>query len=424
MFKFLHTADIHLDSPLLNLGQYDGAPVDSFRSATRRAFDNVVDLAIAEQVRFVLIAGDLYDGDCRDFNTPQHFRRRMDKLGEHGIKVFIIQGNHDAQSSVTKAFRLQLPDNVHVFSTSRPETVRLGDPDVAIHGQGFAERAVLDDLSATYPVAETGCLNIGMLHTNCGGSDQHDPYAPSTVDGLRARGYDYWALGHIHSYQVLADPDPWIVYPGNPQGRKINEEGPKGCVIATVEDRRVTDVAWRPMDVLRWYRCLIDVSECGDAEAVVSAACQHVAEKVDTSDGRHLALRLELTGKTVVHRELSRHRDVHDRRIREAMVDAFDERVWIEKIRFKTQPTRESGTNLDTDSPLSQLVTGIRDVPLTDDVMAELRSELEQLVTFLPTDERLADGGIDLDDDHAMLALAGEAKDLLIGRLLESGDRV
>lgn len=140
MFKFLHTADIHLDSPLLNLDNYDNAPRDDFRSATRRALDNIVDLAIGEQVRFVLVAGDLYDGDCTDFNTPLHLRRKMEQLGDHGIRVFIIQGNHDAASSMRKAFSLQLPENVHLFRTDKPETVTLDDLGGRNSRPGFCDQ--------------------------------------------------------------------------------------------------------------------------------------------------------------------------------------------------------------------------------------------------------------------------------------------
>ncbi|WP_419619235.1 metallophosphoesterase family protein, partial [Thiolapillus sp.] len=147
--KFIHAADIHLDSALHGLERYEGAPVDEIRSATRRAFDNLIELAIEEEVAFILLAGDLYDGDWKDYNTGLYFMQHMARLCDAGIRVFIVAGNHDAASQITK--HLRLPDNVTLFSTKHPETVVLEDLNVAIIGQGFATRAVTDDLSQAYP---------------------------------------------------------------------------------------------------------------------------------------------------------------------------------------------------------------------------------------------------------------------------------
>lgn len=226
MFKFIHAADIHLDSPLRGLARYEGAPVAELRSATRQALEGLIRTAIEEEVAFVLLAGDLYDGDWRDYNTGLFFASQMSKLRKVGIKVFLISGNHDAQSQITKTIRL--PDNVRQLSTRKPETVLLENVGVAIHGRGFATRAVTEDISATYPDARAGYFNIGMLHTSANGREGHEPYAPCTVQGLAAKGYDYWALGHVHKREVLSE-DPWIVFSGNIQGRHIREQGAKGC---------------------------------------------------------------------------------------------------------------------------------------------------------------------------------------------------
>jgi len=145
LFRFIHAADIHLDSALQGLERYEGAPVDEIRSATRRAVDNLVELAIDEEVDFVLMAGDLYDGDWKDYNTGLYFSERMGRLREANVRVFMIAGNHDAASQITK--HLRLPDNVTVFSTRSPERVLVEELSVAIHGQGFINRAVTDDLS-------------------------------------------------------------------------------------------------------------------------------------------------------------------------------------------------------------------------------------------------------------------------------------
>ena len=176
MFTFLHAADIHLDSPQRGLERYEGAPVAECRGATRRALENLVDLAIAHKVAFVMIVGDLYDGDWPDYNTGLFFGKQMARLRDGGIRVFMIRGNHDAANKMTKDLRLV--DNVRVLSTDEAETVLLDDIGVAIHGQSFATRAVTENLAKSYPPRRGGYFNIGLLHTCVDGREGHDPYAP------------------------------------------------------------------------------------------------------------------------------------------------------------------------------------------------------------------------------------------------------
>ncbi|HLS27818.1 MAG TPA: DNA repair exonuclease, partial [Opitutales bacterium] len=195
-FTFLHSADIHLDSPLRGLERYEGAPVEEIRNATRSAFTKLVDLALKKSVDFVIIAGDIYDGDWRDYNTGLFFIREMGRLRENEIPAYIIAGNHDAASVITR--QLQLPANVHRFSSAKPETLHIEELGVALHGQSFATRAVTEDLSENYPQAVDGFFNIGILHTCATGRPDHNNYAPCTIAGLSSKGYDYWALGHIH----------------------------------------------------------------------------------------------------------------------------------------------------------------------------------------------------------------------------------
>jgi exonuclease SbcD len=185
-FRFLHAADIHLDSPLHGLSRYDGLPVDDIRAATRTAFDNLVQHAIDEGVDFVVIAGDLFDGDWRDMATGLHFARAMGRLGQSGIPAFILAGNHDAASVISRT--MPWPPNVRLFGPRRPETHRLPDFAVAIHGQSFATPAVTENLVLAYPSAEEHMFNIGMLHTALAGRQGHADYAPCGVDDLRSKG--------------------------------------------------------------------------------------------------------------------------------------------------------------------------------------------------------------------------------------------
>ncbi|MCU0723068.1 MAG: DNA repair exonuclease, partial [Planctomycetes bacterium] len=232
MFKFVHAADVHLDSPLRGLERYETAPAEALRNASRRALENLVRLALDEGAAFVLLAGDLYDGDWRDYNTGLFFTRQVARLREGGVPVFLAAGNHDAHSRITKALRL--PDNAHVFSSKKPETRRLEALGVAVHGQSYAAPEVKDNLAAGFPDALPGLFNVGLLHTALDGRPGHAPYAPCTVDQLRSKGYRYWALGHVHQAEEVSR-SPHVVFPGCVQGRHARETGPKGCRLVAVD---------------------------------------------------------------------------------------------------------------------------------------------------------------------------------------------
>lgn len=233
MFRFIHAADPHLDSPLRGLEAHEGAPVDVLRRATRRAFENLIQLAIDEAVDFLVIAGDVYDGDWRDYSTGLFFRGQMARLNDKGIPVFLIAGNHDAASVVSK--KLVLPGNVSVFSTRTAESKELEGLPVVIHGRGFPQREVTENIAKEYPDAVPSKFNLGLLHTSLTGRPGHDRYAPCSEEDLTTKGYGYWALGHIHQPEIISQ-DPWIVFAGNCQGRHVKETGARGCRLVTVND--------------------------------------------------------------------------------------------------------------------------------------------------------------------------------------------
>ena len=261
--RFIHAADLHIDSPLRGLDRYEGAPVERLRGATRAAMVGLVDLAVEEAGAFVLLAGDVYDRDWPDFRTGLFFREQMVRLERAGIPVLMVQGNHDAQGRITRS--LKLPDNVTLFSSRTAQTVRLESCGVAVHGRSFPEREVSEDWVPDYPDPIPGVFNIGLLHTSLTGRPGHDPYAPTDLAALRAKGYDYWALGHVHQREVVHEQTPRVLFSGNLQGRHANETGPKGCELVTVEGGRVES---RPvaLDTVRWSRLTLDLLACGGGE--------------------------------------------------------------------------------------------------------------------------------------------------------------
>lgn len=410
MFRFVHAADIHLDSPLRGLESYPDAPVEQIRGAARRAFDNLVDLAVEERVAFVLLAGDLFDGDWRDYNTGLYFTHRMGRLREKGIRVFMVSGNHDAASQLTRSLRL--PDNVTLFSHKKPETRTIDDLGVAVHGQSFSGRVVTEDLSRAYPQALPGLCNIGLLHTSLTGRPNHESYAPCSAEGLASRGYDYWALGHVHKREVVGR-EPWIVFPGNIQGRHIRETGPKGCAVVSVESGRVSGVEFRDIDVLRFEVCRVDLTGCVAPDGVRDRARDALDAERGQTGGRPLAVRVILEGATDLHRGLHLDRGHLREELRALASDLGD--VWLEKLEVATRPTASSLP--EDDSPLAGLEQALADLELQDSLLG-LASEFENLRGRLPAELLAAEDPFCPDAD-GVAALRDEVRELLMARLQE-----
>ncbi len=420
MFKFIHAADIHLDSSLHGLERYEGAPVEEIRGATRRAFDNLIELAIEEEVAFVLLAGDLYDGDWKDYNTGLYFVQRMGRLREAGIPVFVIAGNHDAASQITK--HLRLPDNVTMFSTRTPERVVLDDLDVAIHGQGFASRAVTEDLSKAYPPGDPHLFNIGMLHTCLDGKPGHEPYAPCSVDGLRSKGYQYWALGHVHKREVVSR-EPWIVFPGNSQGRHILEPGAKGCTLISVDNGDVSEVAHQELDVLRWSFCEVDANDGGTVDDLYEQVRDALQQTLDSADGRPVAVRLVLQGVCSVHSRLHAEMEYWTQEYRALATGLGGAGIWLEKVSFDTRPSISAAGVLARDDALGGLLRAIRDMELDHIALDELASEVAALRRKLPAEMLGGENPYDPADPEILKDTLEAIKELLVNRLLSTEPR-
>jgi DNA repair exonuclease SbcCD nuclease subunit len=373
--KFLHAADIHLDSPLAGLQARVDLPGDVIRHCTRRAFEAMVTLAVDEDVAFVVIAGDLYDGDWKDFSTGLFFAEQMRRLGR---PCFLLRGNHDAQSVITRG--LKLPGNVREFSTRTCETITVPDLGVALHGQSFPNRAVPEDLSAMYRPVVPGMLNIGVLHSSAEDPGEHAVYAPCRVASLALKGYDYWALGHVHARQVLHER-PWIVFPGNLQGRHAREIGAKGCTLVTVEDRRIVSVEHRTVDVLRWASLDVDASGV-DISGLIERIEQEVLTAVGAAEGRPVLARLTLTGATDLHGALLADTDRLAAECRAAAIAASGE-LWVEKVGVRTHLAHAA--HADMLAPLrSAFIEGLDDPTIVDALLADL-AELQRR---LPTEAR------------------------------------
>lgn len=416
--KFIHAADMHIDSPLHGLSCYEGAPVNRLRGATRRALENLVSVALEERVDFVVIAGDLFNGQWRDMQTGLFTAGQFRRLERENIPVFLVRGNHDAESQVRQA--ITWPTNVREFSARRAETIRLDALGVALHGRSFASPEVPDDPIPDYPAPLPDCFNIGLLHTNVDGTPGHDRYAPTSRKALENKGYQYWALGHIHKRQTISE-EPYIAYSGNLQGRHVNEGGPKGCLLVTVEDRQIEQVEFRATDVVRWYRADIALRPTDGLPELYAAVQDKLQQCVAQSDGCLAAVRLVLRGRCAAHRALL-HRGQQEEAVGQIrnLANEWDEAAWVEEVRWEMAPPLDVEQLRQGGDLLGDLLRQVQHLGETPEGLAAIGDRLGVLEAYRAG--VLKEAGIDVRDPERVRAWLAQAEGLLLSSLLEGGD--
>ena len=408
-FSFLHMADVHLGSPFRGLSVREPSIAARFAQATRDAFSNLVTLAIDRKVAFVLIAGDLYDREWKDSQLGLFFNREAARLERAEIPIFVLRGNHDAESVVTRS--VSLPAGVHTFGATKPTTVKLPDLRVAVHGQSFKDASVPQNLACGYPAAVPGWFNIGLLHTSLTGSAAHDDYAPCSLEDLRERGYDYWALGHIHKREVVSER-PHVVYPGNVQGRSVRETGARGATLVHVVDGMVDRLEELHADAARWEVFTCDAAAFDGLDAIAQHVARDVERALAGAEGRLLAFRVRLEGRTVLHDELVTSREILRDEI-EAATQRVCEDAWLEKIVIATRPAVASPPLEGPGEPVAavgfDLAASLTQASSDDLLRERLGSDLADLVRKLPAAEREQFGDALLDevlDEARAVALA------------------
>ena len=421
--KFIHTADIHLDSPLRGLAAYPDAPAAQLRTATREAFGNLVSRAIEEAVDFVVIAGDVYDGDWKDFNTGLFFIRQMGRLRQAGIPVYLLYGNHDAESEMSKG--LELPDNVHLFSAKKAETFQIDRLKVALHGRSFRTAATMGNLLPGYPDPIPGWFNIGVLHTALEGSAEHARYAPCSVGELQAKGYQYWALGHVHEHWIQRG-ETTIAYPGNLQGRHIREAGPRGALLVSAEAGEIAEIERLEVDVLRWQALEVDISGAETLSDAARLAGQALESLLASVPGHlPLAVRVSFTGQSPAHRALLGQAFQLRQEVIAQAVALDAERLWIEKVRIASQAPDDAPRRVPGDEvadALMELENLAKTAASEADFMNSLQQDIQTVLEKLPHDVRLAMPELnDLRQDPAsqLPDLLAQSVPVLMARLLE-----
>jgi exonuclease SbcD len=392
-FSFVHAADVHLDSPLAGLGTRNEAFAALVRGATRRAFANVADLAIDEGASFVVISGDLYDGTWKDHATGQYAVSQLARLARAGIRSFVIYGNHDAESRVTR--HLALPEGVYAFGNRQCETVELADLRVAIHGRSYKEAATFENIASTYCLPVPGRFNLSLLHTALEGHAGHAPYAPCSVGELIASGHDYWALGHVHEASIRSE-SPHVVYPGNTQGRNIRETGAKGAMLVRVADGIVRNIEARACDEVRWARIASDASDASDMTELLQGLARTFGVEVSNADARPLAARLTVSARGELKRRLLADPAWFQAEVQN-QASIVSDSLWIEKV---TIDGRDNEPMRGLPPELAELLAAAIEDP---DCLRVIQEAVAPLLLKLPAEV--------IDSDTAPLVAAAKAQD-------------
>ncbi len=399
-FRFLHAADLHLDSPFRGLTIEEGKLSERIRASTLDAFENLVKLAVDRQVDFVVIAGDVYDAADRSLRAQLRFRDGLARLAERGIRSFVAHGNHDPLDS--RVSTIQWPEGVHVFGGPAVDTVpveRAGEVIAYVSGVSFPKKNEQRNLALKFARASEAPFHIGVLHCNVGGNTGHDPYAPCEINDLIERGLDYWALGHVHTRQTLNER-PHVVYPGNTQGRHVRERGARGCVIVDVDSTGTVEVEFEPLDVMRWDEITVSIEGVGSLDGFDDRLFGALDAAIGAADGRPLLCRVSICGRGPIHRDLAR--EAAARELLERAREHYSRRspfVWVEEISIDCRAEIDLEERSRAEDLLAQVLRVSGEIRLDEASIERLYSEaLSRLfensragkaLEPLPHDERL-----------------------------------
>jgi exonuclease SbcD len=360
-FCFVHAADLHLDSPFKGatreLEESWPKAAQTLRSATFAAYESLIRLCRERDALFLLIAGDVYDGADRSVRAQLRFRDGLAELGRHGIRSFIVHGNHDPLDGWSSS--IDWPEGARIFGGESVETDIIesgGRPVAAVSGISYPSRVEEHNLAANFHAEHPDLFRIALLHCNCGGNAGHEPYAPCKLDDLTGAGFNYWALGHVHTREILGE-NPHVVYPGNTQGRSIREPGERGCYVVTIDDSGRVETEFHALDAVRWLTAEVDIASLDSLNALDRAIADAIAGLRPRGAGGPVICRFSLTGRGALFGELSREGAVDDllKRSRETGM-AEDPFVWIEKIETRCGPEIDLEKRRGDDDLLGQLL--------------------------------------------------------------------
>ncbi len=415
--KFLHCADLHIDSPFKGLSSVNTELRDILHESTYRSFLNIVDLAINEKVDCVLISGDIYDGADKSLRAQLRFRNGLQKLSDEDILTFIIHGNHDPLDGWSAT--IKWPELVVIFGGDKVQkypVIKNGQVIANIFGISFATRDIYENLALQFENLEENIPSIALLHTNIGENTGHEPYAPASVEDLISRKMSYWALGHVHNHKILKNEYPAIVYPGNTQARNSREIGEKGCCIVTLTSQGECNISFVPTDVVRYSTHTLDISEIGNIDDLIEAVKEKCEEIAQEMDKRHTIIRLKIIGRTDLHHEINKENVLEDLivSIREQFEDA-DPIIWLEKLLINTNGMYDLDKIREGKDFIADIVRLYDELNVPEQIILdELREELSVLFSSWQGARKY----LDQLSDGELLEIAKQARDLTLDDML------
>ncbi len=448
--RFLHTADLHLGSPLKSIGAVSDAIRDHLQNATFRALERIIDAALDYEVDFVLFAGDVFDADSRSIRGNQVLVEQLDRLEDQDIPAFLIGGNHDPVTALHQE-SLTLPTNVTVFPSEEvgQEIVQKeGEPVARVLGQSYRGKSDSRKMYAGFTVPDAALWNIGILHSAL--DAQNKNYVPCTTGDLQSKSdMHYWALGHIHNQQVLSDEFPAVVYPGIPQGRDIGEPGMGGCLLVELEPESPITVTRIPTGSVVWLNEVFSIEQdCPRppktldelVRVMESAAGDRVEEFFDTgmasfpSDGNRLS---ELVDGVIIRWRITGHGEIHARltddrtEAAEYFTDELRKRlegrypfIWTESVHIRTSPEiptlEQLAEDSDTFRDIAEMIAALHN---DQDARAEIFDVIGEIWETDGDPESLAPEKFLMTDD-LLMEFVEEAKHRIVEAILEQREQL
>lgn len=418
-FTFVHAADLHLDSPFTGLSELGNEVADTLKKATFQAFDNMVDLCIKQAVDFLLIAGDIYNSADRSLRAQLKFRDGLQRLNDAGIRSFVVYGNHDPLDGWASS--LHWPEYAHIFGGNSVESFSFkkdGQSCAIVHGISYPRRDIKTNLSRGFKRNDSPLFQIGLLHCNVGSNTGHEAYAPCTLDDLKETGIDYWALGHVHTREILSHEQPYVVYAGNTQARHLNEAGPRGCFLVKVSDEKKVEFEFVPMDTVRWERREIGIESLNSEEALLTRLEQTISNIQKQAEGRPSICKLTLCGRGFLHHTLHRAGYIED------IVTQFRDYglrlepfVWLDSINTRTRPEIDIEMRRASEDIVGDCLRLIQEYQSDTKNLETLRKYLSDLYN-----DRRCRQYIKMPGDDELLLMLDSAESLCLDKLLSEED--
>jgi exonuclease SbcD len=417
--KFIHCADLHLDSPFQGLTTKEPSLADRFKHATNDAFVKIIDLCLSERVNFLTIGGDTFDGADRSLCAQILLRDQFERLCKANIPVIIVAGNHDPLSDWLT--EIQFSNNVHLLEGDNVEKVPIekdGKVAAFIYGISYKVSNVTENLSLKFQADEKDTFSIGMLLANVGSRKEHAVYAPCTINDLKAGNMDIWLLGHIHTPDVICKK-PLMLYPGNIQGRHINEDGPRGCYLIKVDSSHKISHEFKPVQNILWKQEEINIKNIMtsiELADLLSDKCEEDLSNL-TEDEKGIVIRWKLTGSSPLYHELTMTDKIEE--TKEILVDRFFNQtpfVFPESIRLSIKPDKKREDYVNQENFIGDFLKLAGKVKNDNQMKNELLEMLNQ-----PLSNRTIRKYLEEVDEKELLAILEESVNL--GMDLLSGEK-